>query len=84
MSRLALAVIPLLIGVTFQASAQGVPTSEERVEQTRAKMMEALKPVCRNRDAEIRAGRKPKKFNAFLLGLPAGIREEIKLICDSM
>lgn len=78
----------LLMSASAAGLAQSIPATaptaaEQDLEGKRVRMMKSMKPVCLKRDADIKAGRKPKEFSAFLLSLPASYREEVKLICDS-
>lgn len=66
------------------ASGQAAETSEQRLARSRAEFLQAMKPVCRDRAADLKAKRRPKRFAAFLLSLPAEIRPEVILACDSM
>jgi hypothetical protein len=59
-------------------------TAEENLEIARAKFLKAMKPICATRNADLKAGRRPKEFAGFLLSLPVKIRPEVILTCDSM
>lgn len=82
---LASALLPATVAAQERGNPASSPqTSEQRVDGARAKFLEAMKPVCLDRAADLKAKRKPKRFAAFLLSLPAEIRPEVILACQSM
>jgi len=78
---------PLVLAISVgnvSAQVSSNTSSDADVEIMRERMVEALRPVCADRKADLRAKRTPKRFNAFLLRIPASARAEVILTCKSM
>jgi hypothetical protein len=89
MTRIILALALAIAGASPLAAQSNTEsarplTTEEKVAIARANFLKAMKPVCARRNADLKAGRRPKEFAGFLLSLPENIRPEVILTCDSM